>query len=400
MRVRAPGPDFWRAQTFDTYDGQGWQNSDTELHRLAASGALLPITPQEDRPMLAGDDFIQTFYIGKMAPNMVFAAATPSRVYWPFDEAYELSDGTLRGGDTLAPGTVYSVVSKRLRVTADLLRIADPRSGRTDASTFVRYTSLPTVPLRVRQLAEQLSDTAPTTYDAIQRMIDWIATHTQYSLNPPRLHRGDDAVERFLFEDQRGFCEQIASSLVVMLRAVGIPARLAVGYAPGRRNPFSGMYEVRASDAHAYTEVLFPGVGWQAFDPTADVPLAGDSGAFPRFAGAGLAKWVGERLPTTAQTLAASATIGAIAAASIAIARVRRLRRRTWLDVQLARLAQRAGVPLDESATLPRWLATLPPGQREDFEGIVRALEHEAWSAEPLHDEDRRWVEKKLEKVR
>ena len=112
-------------------------------------------------------------------------------------------------------------------------------------------------------------------------MTNWIATHTQYSLNPPRLGAGEDAVEQFLFEDQRGFCEQIATSLVVMLRSVGIPARLTAGYAAGRRNPFSGLYEVRASDAHAYAEVLFPGVGWQAFDPTADVPLAGESGAFP-----------------------------------------------------------------------------------------------------------------------
>jgi protein-glutamine gamma-glutamyltransferase len=400
MRVRAPGPDFWRAQTFDTYDGQRWSNSDTDLHRLAASRGLTPVTPFEDRPMLAGDDFIQTFYIAKMAPNMVFAAATPSQVYWPFDEAYQLSDGTLRGGDTLAPGTVYSVVSKRLRVTADMLRVADPRRGRIDSATYARYTSLPVLPLRVQQLAEQLSDGASTTYDAIQAMTGWIATHTRYSLNPPQLHDGEDAVEQFLFEDERGFCEQIASSLVVMLRAVGIPARLTVGYAPGRRNPFSGMYEVRASDAHAYTEVLFPGVGWQAFDPTADVPLAGDSAAFPRFAGAGLAKWVGEALPSTTQTVATTAALGAIAAASVAIARVRRRRGRTWVDVQLARLAQRSGVPIDPATTLPRWLAALPPEQREEFEGIVRALEHEAWSAEPLHGEDRRWVEKKLEKVR
>ena len=56
----------------------------------------------------------------------------------------------------------------------------------------------------------------PTTYDAVQAMTAWIATHTKYSLNPPRLKRGEDAVDQFLFEDQRGFCEQIASSLVVM----------------------------------------------------------------------------------------------------------------------------------------------------------------------------------------
>ena len=400
MRVRAPGPDFWRAQSFDTYDGQHWSNSDTQLHRVSGSNGLALQTPPEDRPMLGGDDFIQTFYIEKLSPNVMFAAATPSQVFWPFDQAYQLSDGTLRGGDTLAPGTVYSVISKRLRVTADLLRFADPRRGYIDRSTYNRYTALPAIPERVRALAEQLAASAPTTYDAIQAMTNWIATHTQYSLNPPRLHRGEDAVEQFLFDDRRGFCEQIASSLVVMLRSAGIPARLTVGYAAGHRNPFSGMYDVRASDAHAYTEVLFPRIGWQAFDPTADVPLAGDSGAFPRFAGSGLAKWVGERLPSPAQTVAGAAAIGVLAAFGTLLLRVRRQRGRTWLDAQLARLERRAGVAIDDATTLPRWLAQLPHEKQSEFEPIVRALEHEAWAAEPLHDEDRRWVEKNLEKVR
>jgi transglutaminase-like putative cysteine protease len=400
MRVRAPGPDFWRAQTFDTYDGQGWSNSDTRLRELSSDGPVRVLTTEEDRPTLGGEDFIQTFYLTKVAPNMIFAAATPSQVFWPFDEAYELSDGTLRGGDTLAPGTVYSVISKRLPVTADALRLADPRRGYVAPSTYVRYTALPTVPLRVRQLAEELTASAPTTYDAVQAMIGWIAEHTKYSLNPPRLHKGEDAVDEFLFADQRGFCEQIASSLVVMLRSVGVPARLAVGYAPGRRNPFTGMYEVRASDAHAYTEVLFPGLGWRAFDPTADVPLAGDAGAFPRFAGAGLAKWVGERMPSPAQTGAAAAATLVVASGAALVLRVRRDRQRTWLEVQLAQLQRRSGVPLHDAATLPQWLQQLPPEDRNAFEPIVRALEHEAWAPEPLDDDDRRWVEQKLEKVR
>jgi protein-glutamine gamma-glutamyltransferase len=400
MRVRAPGPDFWRAQTFDTYDGQRWSNSDTHLHRITGANGLVPITPREDRPMMGGDDFIQTFYIAKSAPNVVFAAASPSQVYWPFDEAYELSDGTIRGGDTLSPGTVYSVISKRLRVTPGALRYADPRRGYIEPDTYIRYTTLPSVPARVAQLATQLASGAPTTYDAVQTMTGWIATHTKYSLNPPRLKHGEDAVDQFLFEDQRGFCEQIASSLVVMLRSVGVPARLTVGYAPGHRNPFTGMYEVRASDAHAYTEVLFPGIGWQAFDPTADVPLAGDAGAFPRFAGAGLGKWIGERLPTPQQTAASAAAALVVGGAAFLVLRSRRLRKRTWLEVQLARLEQRAGVPLDDAVTLPRWLARLPTQHRNDFEPIVRALEHEAWSSEPLDDEERRRVEAKLEKVR
>jgi hypothetical protein len=77
-----------------------------------------------------------------------------------------------------------------------------------------------------------------------------------------------DAVEYFLFEQRRGYCEQFSSSLAVMARSLGIPARVATGYAPGEYNPFTGYYDVRASDAHAWVEVYFPGYGWSTFDPT------------------------------------------------------------------------------------------------------------------------------------
>lgn len=399
MRVRAPGPDFWRAQSFDTYDGRQWSNSDTRLRRVSGSRGLVPQTPMEERPMLGGDDFIQTYFIEKMAPNIVFAAATPQRVFWPFDEAFQLSDGTLRGGDTLAPGTVYSVVSRRLPVTPGLLRAHDPARGFVDPSLWRRYTALPAGSLRVRELAQRLAASAPTTYDAVQAMTGWIAAHTRYSLNPPRL-RATDAVEQFLFEDRRGFCEQIAASLVVMLRSVGIPARLTVGYAPGKRNPFSGMYEVRASDAHAYTEVLFPGLGWQAFDPTAEVPLAGDAGAFPRFAGAGLAEWVADRMPRARALVGLAVASAVFCAAAYAGMAVRRRHRRSWLEVQLARLERHTGVPIEPTTTLPAWLTRLSPDTRARYEPIVDALEFEAWAPTPLDAEDKLVLERRLTEAR
>jgi transglutaminase-like putative cysteine protease len=400
MKVRAPGPDFWRAQSFDTYDGRRWSNSDTQVERIVGGRGLVPHTPREETPMLSGDDFIQTFFIEQSAPNMVFAAATPSRVYWPFDDAYQLSDGTLRGGDTLSPGTVYSVISKRLPVTPDWLRSRDARVDYVDPAVRLRYTALPVIPARVRDLAAQLAARAPTSYDVVGAMTDWIATHTKYSLNPPRLGDGEDAVEQFLFEDQRGFCEQIAASLVVMLRSVGIPARLTVGYSPGKRNPFSGLYEVRASDAHAYTEVLFPGVGWQSFDPTAEVPLAGEFGAFPRFAGAGLASWVTEHMPSTAVLYGGGAVAVVLAVAGYGIVVMRRARRRTWLDAQLAQLARRTGVAIAPTMTLPDWLAALPAERQHELAPIVAALESEAWSPTPLDDADRALVERRLAGVR
>jgi hypothetical protein len=89
-----------------------------------------------------------------------------------------------------------------------------------------------------------------------------------YDLSIPPQMEEMDAVEYFLFEQKRGYCEQFSSSLAVMTRSLGIPARVVTGYAPGEYNPFTGYYDVRASDAHAWVEVYFPGYGWSTFDPT------------------------------------------------------------------------------------------------------------------------------------
>ena len=99
--------------------------------------------------------------------------------------------------------------------------------------------------------------------------------NTEYSLDAPLSPRGVDVVDDFLFESQLGWCEQIASSLVVMARIAGVPARLTTGFAPGEWDAVGGRFVVRERDAHAWAEVWFPTYGWVTFDPTAQVPLAG-----------------------------------------------------------------------------------------------------------------------------
>ena len=78
-----------------------------------------------------------------------------------------------------------------------------------------------------------------------------------------------------MFHSRVGWCEQIASSLVVLARSVGIPARLVTGFAPGGRDALTGRFVVRERDAHAWAEIYFPGIGWQGFDPTAVGPARG-----------------------------------------------------------------------------------------------------------------------------
>ena len=98
-----------------------------------------------------------------------------------------------------------------------------------------------------------------------------------YTLSPPRL--GRHSVDEFLFDTKRGYCEHYSSAFVVLMRSLGIPARVVTGYQGGELNPIDGFVTVRQSDAHAWAEVWLQGRGWSRVDPTAVVaPVRGRRG--------------------------------------------------------------------------------------------------------------------------
>ncbi len=280
MRVRAPEPAFWRGQTFSDFDGRVWTVADDTLD-ATLEGPRIDVAPTIGDQVADGvpaEEFVQTFHVEAGLPNVVFAATRADTII--FDGSVTTrSDGALRADRTLNPGTVYSVVSRRVEVTAEMLdaqgdlgnRFA-PFAERAELADFLAVpesTSDETIRLADELLVEG------STYATILAYQDWIAENTEYDLHAPV--PDGDAVDDFLFHSRRGFCEQIASSLIVMLRSQGIPARLATGYIPGERDRISGVFNVRASDAHAWVEVWFPETGWEAFDPTAAVPLAGEA---------------------------------------------------------------------------------------------------------------------------
>ena len=191
----------------------------------------------------------------------------------------------MRSNVTLNKGSVYTVASKRVQVTPDLLQlqgnIAATFAGIDNPELQKRlapYLALPeSTTQRTLDLAATLRQPSDSTYQTILRYQQWIGENTGYDLNAPVPALDGDAVDNFLFESRLGFCEQIASSLAVMLRSQGVPSRIATGYIPGVRNRVSGVFEVKASDAHAWVEVWFPETGWESFDPTALVPFAGEA---------------------------------------------------------------------------------------------------------------------------
>ena len=283
FRVRAPQASLWRAETFDTYDGTRWTIADDRTEPVAQGfddGAYEPGRDAGQAATLGTDEITQTFYIDTPQPNVLFAAANARTVYFPSAGLRVDRSGSIRSPIMLDEGLVYSVVSDVPVNDAGSLRLAD-RSA--PPALAARYLQLPgTLPSRVRTLALRITAGRMNDYDRAAAIEAWLRANTVYDLNVPRDPVGVDAVDHFLFETRRGFCEQIASSMAVMLRSIGIPARLVTGYGPGERNAFTGYFEVKQSDAHAWVEVYYAGHGWVAYDPTFGVPVA-DPGVASRF---------------------------------------------------------------------------------------------------------------------
>ena len=395
MRVRAASPDYWRAQSFDTWDGRVWRSSRTRPTVVRGNQPIALPRADDDGPafgIVGTDELVQTYYVERPGPNAIFAAATPTKLYFSDRAVFQLPDGSLRAGVQLDEGSVYTVVSRRWLATADALSASDPTQ--VPASIRARYAEDPVTTARVRALAAEVTANAPTAYDKINALEAWMGAHTEYTLDIPPLPEGEDAVDRFLFVDRRGFCEQIGTSLVVMLRSLGIPARLAVGYASGERNPFTGLYEVRAKDAHAWAEVYFPGAGWQAFDPTAHVPLAGDSSIDA--AGAGALAYLDARIDLPTWTpFAVGAFVMTIVLAFLIHVVVRRRRDRrervepSWAATRLSQLERvgtrrgRARAPGETTPEYVQALARLDPLAEQHLVTIGNALDAAMFSATP-----------------
>jgi transglutaminase-like putative cysteine protease len=394
MRVRASAPDFWRGQSFDQWDGRRWTATDDEPEPVLGGAPF-----QLPGSRAGTDELVQTYYVEREGPNLVFGAMSPVELYLAESGVFVLPDGTIRTSAHLPEGTVYTVVSRRVPATADLLRsVSGPGAQRPPAALAARYLQLPGLPERVRALAREVTAGAPTTYDKVRAIEAWMAENTRYTLDIPPLPSGADAVEHFLFEDRRGFCEQIGTSLVVLLRSLGIPARLGVGYVAGERNPFTGLYEVRASDAHAWAEVWFPGLGWQIFDPTASVPLAGDSGLAG--AGSGLGAFLSARVPDLPDVVPALVAVAAFVLVATGLRtllrwrrRRREARRRSWAEAwsaELEALGATKGRPRRESESLREYVFALRPVlPARGWSDAVAVVDEDAFSGAPAPPERR-----------
>jgi len=259
--VEAPRNTYWRQTAYTEYTGSTWAGSP----RWQPIDAGVPNDAQTANG--AAMDYEVTLLVSS---SSLPTAWQPSQVGVPNASAgVEASSvGGVRATRRLPAETTY-----RARSVAPPSSASALRSAGTDYPDEVstQYTQVPAAtPDRVGEFTSDLTADAETPYGAAVRVRDWLK-QKPYSLNASH-EPGEPVADQFIFEMEKGYCQYYATSMAVMLRTQGIPARYVVGYAGGK-SVGDDRYLVTADRGHAWVEVYFPDVGWVPFDPTASGQL-------------------------------------------------------------------------------------------------------------------------------
>ena len=262
--VRSKVASYWRGSTMDAYDGRYWRES-SRTHNLTPSsgGARLWYNRQSfglDNRLRYG----QTFFIQKDRPGAIFTGYRGVRLIAEEGSLNESGQATgVRAGDS------YRVLSAHPLHTPDGLR--ESRAGQTSW----RYLVLPPKSGRLRELARRITEDAESDFAEVERILVYLDRQQTFDPQEPGRLTSAATLEEFLFENQPGTAIDYATATVMLARASGLPSRLALGYLPGIRDPLSGAYMVRESDAHAWAEVYFADQGWVPVDsaPRPDITL-------------------------------------------------------------------------------------------------------------------------------
>lgn len=252
MRVEVSGerfPLYWRGLTLDYFDGISWENTLEErrsIHKIGEEFRIKNITATT----------IQRIYAEPIDTDVVFglgeivAVESPGAMLF-MDEARSL----------FLPAKKH----RRLYYTLYSIPLERPAADKT------RYLQMPPMMDKITELANRITAMGRTESEKANLIEGFLKTDYKYSLsvNPPP--EGITPVEDFLFNSKQGYCEHYATSMVLMLRAIRIPARVVTGFLGGEENKYGDYIIVRQSDAHSWVETVIDG-RWKRLDPTPPAP--------------------------------------------------------------------------------------------------------------------------------
>ena len=312
MYVRTGAPAYWRGLVFDAYRDGSWTALNTGYRQMQSyvPPRFMPPAPPDNL-----GTFVQTFRVLRTMPGVLNAAYPIQSLYAPVSALRQDAYGTFHTPTQLRAGQTYSVVSYLPNLSPNILRADESPSMSLDDPSYYDFGALSP---RGRDLADQVAAGTTNEFDAVMALTTYLQHNYRYTLDLPRVPTGRDPVDWFLFDVKTGYCEQFATALALMVRELGIPSRLATGYATGDYDPILNQAVVRERDAHAWVEVYFASHGWVPVDPTPGVdPLAATR--WPsHWAGGGIARLIPHL--TIGAPVEALGSLGLLAALPPAIA--------------------------------------------------------------------------------
>jgi transglutaminase-like putative cysteine protease len=267
------------------FDGKRWSSQDHDPVTIPAGlSGWINLTDRPPEPDATATVFRYTILLQPIATDTVFAPANAVSVRGNFSgegsnpeagarRSYIIRDAT---GSLTNPFHNFSTIRYEGFSLLPAMNVPQLRVASMEYPEAIRdaYLQLPNLDPRIPELAKQITARAQTPFDKTIAVESYLRSRYTYTLNLTG-KPGDDALAHFLFETRAGHCEYFASAMAIMLRTLGIPTREVNGFLPGEYNDLGGDYIVRASDAHSWVEVYFPGNGWLTFDPT---PPGAESG--------------------------------------------------------------------------------------------------------------------------
>ncbi|WP_270995830.1 transglutaminase-like domain-containing protein [Listeria seeligeri] len=269
FKARTDNGHYWRVESKRIYTGVGWANEkSTELQQFS-SGDNFPIQLSEETT-------------GEAKTAEISFEASSEYVPYPYgtqaiNSAVDTFNANLTTEKITPTNTIknYTIELKTPVYNIETMQKAD---FSTLPDSFVsKYTQTPSeLPKRVATLTNKITKDADSIYDKTKAIESYLSASGEFTYSTDdakETPNGADYVDQFLFETKIGYCDNFSTSMVVMLRTLGIPTRWAKGYTPGEGEKDAkgdkATYTITNNNAHSWPEVFFPGTGWVPFEPTA-----------------------------------------------------------------------------------------------------------------------------------
>lgn len=263
---------YWRGRSYNTYKDGQWTNTLLDLVPVPSENASLQYTNLDASSKVSvtirtASGSARTIY----TPGLPISVSRSAKAQVQKLANQEVDVVSVQSDQIIQAGDAYKVDAYLNTPTVSKLKTSGVEYPDWVKNT---YLQLPQgFPKSIADLAKQITVGAKDPYDRATAVTNYLRKTITYSITAAIPPTGVDTIEYFLFTSKKGYCNYYASAEVLMLRSLGVPARLVVGYAEGDLQQNEKFFTIRRRDSHAWPEVFFSGIGWVPFEPTVSQPV-------------------------------------------------------------------------------------------------------------------------------